>query len=225
MTTDNRTNGQAPEQVEAAAVASINSHRSRAGLPTLATLDGVPNADEWRADARAALVAAAPIPQAVLALIERVRRVEAEREVAMRPHSECERSGAEAGEKIVDIECYLARAEAHIEELEGSLRLRHRHGVSQGQTILELEARIAEAAKLHRKYTYYEHEDSCSDTTDEHREEHHHEASDDIGEFYCDQMPTGDVCCDNCRDVNGDRVEWPCPTAVALGLNEGENDE
>ena len=58
MTTDNRTNGQAPERVEAAAVASINSHRSRAGLPTLATLDGVPNADEWRADARAALVAA-----------------------------------------------------------------------------------------------------------------------------------------------------------------------
>lgn len=77
-------------------------------------------------------------------------------------------------------------------------------------------ARIAEAAKLHRKYTYYDLEDSCPDTTDEHREEHHHEASDDIGEFYCDQMPTGDVCCDNCRDVNGDRMEWPCPTITAL---------
>lgn len=84
------------------------------------------------------------------------------------------------------------------------------------------EARIAEAAKLHQKYTYYDLEDSCPDTTDEHREEHHHEASDDIGEFYCDQMPTGDVCCDSCRDVNGDRMEWPCETAVALGLNEGE---
>ena len=56
--TDNRANEPTPERVEAAAVASINSHRSRAGLPTLATLDGVPNADEWRADARAALVAA-----------------------------------------------------------------------------------------------------------------------------------------------------------------------
>lgn len=86
------------------------------------------------------------------------------------------------------------------------------------------EARIAEAAKLHRKYTYYDLEDSCPDTTDEHREEHHHEASDDIGEFYCDQMPTGDVCCEACRDVNGDRMEWPCPTAVSLGLNEGENE-
>ena len=86
-------------------------------------------------------------------------------------------------------------------------------------------ARIAEAAKLHRKYAYYEHEDSCPDTTDEHREEHHHEASDDIGEFYCDQMPTGDVVCDICRDVNGDRMDWPCPTAVSLGLNEGENDD
>ena len=85
-------------------------------------------------------------------------------------------------------------------------------------------ARIAEAAKLHRKYSYYDLEDSCPDTTDEHREEHHHE-SDEIGEFYCDQMPTGDVCCDTCRDVNGDRVDWPCETAKALGLNEGENDD
>lgn len=84
--------------------------------------------------------------------------------------------------------------------------------------------RIAEAAKLHRKYTYYDLVDSCPDATDEHREEHHHE-SDEIVEFYCDQMPTGDVACDNCRDVNGDRMEWPCPTSVALGLNEGENDE
>ena len=86
-------------------------------------------------------------------------------------------------------------------------------------------ARIAEAAKLHRKYTYYDLEDSCPDTTDEHREEHHHEASDDIGEFYCDQMPTGDVACDNCRDVNGDRMEWPCPTIQALeGAPEPEEE-
>ena len=79
--------------------------------------------------------------------------------------------------------------------------------------------RIAEAAKLHWKYTYYDLEDSCPDTTDEHREEHHH-VSDEIGEFYCDQMPTGDVCCDTCRDENGDRMEWPCSTAVALGLTD-----
>ena len=84
------------------------------------------------------------------------------------------------------------------------------------------EARIAEAAKLHRKYTYYELEDSCPDATDEHREEHHHE-SDEIGEFYCDQMPTDEVVCETCSDVNGDRMDWPCPTAVALGLDGGEN--
>lgn len=84
-------------------------------------------------------------------------------------------------------------------------------------------ARIAEAAKLHRKHTYYDHEDSCPDTTDEHREEHHHEASDDIGEFYCDQMPTGDVYCDNCRDVDGERMPWPCETAKILGIEGGDN--
>lgn len=86
-------------------------------------------------------------------------------------------------------------------------------------------AAVGQVRAIHRKYTYYDLEDSCPDTTDEHREEHHHEASDDIGEFYCDQMPTGDVCCGTCRDVNGDRVPWPCPTAVSLGLNEGENDD
>lgn len=112
-----------------------------------------------------------------------------------------------------------------IERLRETERLRTHWWEKGTDALIERDAalaRIAEAAKLHRKYTYYDLEDSCPDTTDEHREEHHHEVSDDIGEFYCDQMPTGDVCCDNCRDVNGDRMEWPCPTAVALGLNEGE---
>ena len=77
-------------------------------------------------------------------------------------------------------------------------------------------AAIERVRATHRRYTYYELEDSCPDTSDEHREEHHHEASDDIGEFYCDQMPTGDVVCDNCRDVNGDRMDWPCLTAVSI---------
>ena len=77
-------------------------------------------------------------------------------------------------------------------------------------------AAIERVRATHRRYTYYELEDSCPDTSDEHREEHHHEASDDIGEFYCDQMPTGDVVCDNCRDVNGDRMDWPCETIQAL---------
>lgn len=114
---------------------------------------------------------------------------------------------------------------ARIAELEKMLENYTREYPIECNKRVKAEARIAEAAKLHRKYTYHDLEDSCPDTTDEHREEHHHEASDDIGEFYCDQMPTGDVCCGTCRDVNGDRVPWPCPTAVSLGLNEGENDD
>lgn len=111
---------------------------------------------------------------------------------------------------------------ARIAELKEAMKRMKVQRRANGRRAQQAESRIAEAAKLHRKYTYYDLEDSCPDTTDEHREEHHHEASDDIGEFYCDQMPTGDVCCDICRDVNGDRLEWPCSTAVSLGMNEGE---
>lgn len=68
---------------------------------------------------------------------------------------------------------------------------------------------------LHRRFGIYEHEDACSNTSDEHREENHHEDSDDIGEYYCDQMPIGAVC-DHCRDEDGERVDWPCATTQAL---------
>lgn len=128
-------------------------------------------------------------------------------------------------ERIGAIEAERDAALARIAELEKMLENYTREYPIECNKRVKAEARIAEAAKLHRKYTYHDLEDSCPDTTDEHREEHHHEASDDIGEFYCDQMPTGDVCCGTCRDVNGDRVPWPCPTAVSLGLNEGENDD
>ena len=76
-------------------------------------------------------------------------------------------------------------------------------------------AAIERVRVAHRRYTYYELEDSCPDMTDEHREEHHHESY-EIGEFYCDQMPTGDVVCDMCRDADGERMAWPCPTVAAL---------
>ena len=69
MTTDNRTNEPTPEQVEAAAKAIADCHNP--GM-----FEKYP--ENWRVEARAALVAAAPIQQPVLALIERVRRVEAE---------------------------------------------------------------------------------------------------------------------------------------------------
>jgi len=139
--------------------------------------------------------------------VERIGAIEAERDAALARIAELE---AEIKTRTEGVDEVLAGREASPEEWRLIGRLE------------TAEARIAEAAKLHRKYTYYDLEDSCPDTIDEHREEHHHEASDDIGEFYCDQMPTGDVCCGTCRDVNGDRVPWPCPTAVSLGLNEGE---
>lgn len=76
-------------------------------------------------------------------------------------------------------------------------------------------AAIERVRAVHRKFTYYELEDSCPDTSEGHREERHHE-SDEIGEFYCEDMPTGDVVCDLCRDADGERMDWPCPTVAAL---------
>ncbi|MBL3699256.1 hypothetical protein [Leucobacter luti] len=82
-------------------------------------------------------------------------------------------------------------------------------------------ARIARVEALHRRYGLFELEDSCPDISYEHREEHHHECADEVGEFYCDQMPVGAVC-DECRTKDGERVDWPCPTVRAL--TEGENE-
>lgn len=76
-------------------------------------------------------------------------------------------------------------------------------------------AAVERVRAVHRKFTYYELEDSCPDTSEGHREERHHE-SDEIGEFYCEDMPTGDVVCDLCRDTDGERMGWPCPTVAAL---------
>ena len=84
------------------------------------------------------------------------------------------------------------------------------------QGVPGLQARLDRVRKLHRKWTYYDHEDMCPDTTEEHCEQRHHE-SDDIGEFYCEDMPTGGVVCEGCRDEFGERVDWPCPTVQALG--------
>lgn len=128
------------------------------------------------------------------AALARIAELEAELEVAMRPHSECERSGAEAGERIVDLEGDLARAEA----------------------------RIAEAAKLHRKahavFSWatggVRYEDPCPDC-DGKAGVHDCGCWADVDiEYHCAE-------CDGSRE----RASWPCPTAVALGLNEGGNDD
>lgn len=81
--------------------------------------------------------------------------------------------------------------------------------------LAQAEARIQAVRELHRRFGVYEHEDACTDTTDEHREEHHHEDSDSTGEYYCDQMPLYAVC-DHCRNEDGERADWQCPTIRAL---------
>lgn len=80
---------------------------------------------------------------------------------------------------------------------------------------LDLVAALRAVEAVHCRHGLYELEDSCEDTRDKHREEHHHECSDDIGEFYCDQLPVGDMC-DECRDEDGERMDWPCPTIRAI---------
>ena len=78
------------------------------------------------------------------------------------------------------------------------------------QAVLELvervwqaEARIAEAAKLHRNAGPSQGYDS---------------------RFRGGYGMLGD-CCATCGSHGEYGVEWPCPTAVALGLNEGDTDD
>lgn len=87
------------------------------------------------------------------------------------------------------------------------------------EATIEARGALESLRALHRRFTYYELEDSCPDTSEAHREEHHHE-SEDIGEFYCDQLPTGDVCCASCVTADGERLEWPCPTIRAIETKE-----
>ena len=114
---------------------------------------------------------AAANPQVILELIERLRQVGAERDAAL----------------------------ARITELEEALRETNRlMGDSNDALIQKLrtaEARIAQAAELHRKRKHWE--------TDR----------EDV------------FVCDDCTRINRYGIaQWPCPTAVSLGLNEGEND-
>lgn len=70
---------------------------------------------------------------------------------------------------------------------------------------LDLEARIAEATKLHRP----------------HRDTHKPDPSIiHPNWFCCGAMQLGAI---GPMDCNHCRTEWPCPTAVALGLNKGES--
>lgn len=75
-------------------------------------------------------------------------------------------------------------------------------------------AQVDRVRSLHREFPIYDHEDTCPDTSDEHRQEHHRQGS-AVGEFYCDQRPVGSECAE-CRDDEGSRIDWPCPTIRAL---------
>lgn len=93
----------------------------------------------------------------------------------------------------------LAEVEA---ERDAALELMNQHKCGENveaayRRAVDAEARIAEAAKLHRPVEIEPSSTICG---------------------HCSfQLPNGRYF--------GKIIEWPCPTAVALGLNEGENDD
>lgn len=75
--------------------------------------------------------------------------------------------------------------------------------------------------ELHKPIFYYEHEDSCMNTDEDHCAERHVEF--DLGEYYCEDLPTGEKTCDSCCDDEGERVAYPCATVRAIeGAINGE---
>lgn len=90
----------------------------------------------------------------------------------------------------------VERAEARIAELEQSLRIEALAREVNGTLLHEYERRFAESAKLHQPFEW---------------------------SFGYGPVKSCSGCAD--RGVPQEKAEWPCPTAIALGLNEGENDE
>lgn len=163
-----------------------------------------------------AALAVAPEPVDHSELIEEVREARDSRDgttISKLAEVEAERDALQA--KLDDVNG-LARALANGHAISFQDAQVFVEGALKIQGVPGLQARLDRVRKLHRKWTYYDHEDMCPDTTEEHCEQRHHE-SDDIGEFYCEDMPTGDVVCEGCRDEFGERVDWPCPTVQALG--------
>ena len=85
---------------------------------------------------------------------------------------------------------------ARIAELEKMLENYTREYSIECNKRVKAESRIAEAAKLHRPFEW---------------------------SFGYGPVKSCRGCAD--RGVPQDKAEWPCPTAVALGLSEGGNDE
>ena len=85
---------------------------------------------------------------------------------------------------------------ARIAEIEQSLRIEALAREVNGTLLHEYERRFAESAKLHQPFEW---------------------------SFGYGPVKSCSGCAD--RGVPQEKAEWPCPTAIALGLNEGENDE
>ena len=83
-----------------------------------------------------------------------------------------------------------------------------------------LVAALRAVLDLHRPLRLYEHEDVCGRTDEEHCDERHVEF--EGCEYYCLDHPTDYVMCAECRDVDGDSVDYPCPTARAVEAALGE---
>lgn len=82
------------------------------------------------------------------------------------------------------------------------------------------EAALERVKARHRKGTVFSHEDSCTETSEEHRREHHVEGS-DIGEYYCDQLPEYVICID-CSENSDPDCGYPCPTIQSLAPEAGQ---
>lgn len=104
---------------------------------------------------------------------------------------------------------------AHLSEVGAALA--HEDGLDMFPRALDALSKVLE---LHKPIFYYEHEDSCMNTDEDHRAERHVEF--DLGEYYCEDLPTGEKTCESCWDDEGERVAYPCPTVQAIegAINE-----
>ena len=76
---------------------------------------------------------------------------------------------------------------------------------------------VREVRKIHRPFSIYTLAEEC-----ELPDEHEHGSASDGGDDICWDEPTGDQFCDVCRDEDGNRSPWPCPTVQALTERIGD---
>ena len=72
-------------------------------------------------------------------------------------------------------------------------------------------AAVEAVMKLHAPIPIYVLAEEC-----EAPEDHEHGTTSDGGEDICWDEPTGETYCNECNDVWGDPVDYPCPTVQAI---------